>query len=221
MIGVLDYGIGNIGSILNMLKKAGAEAVAVTTGESLSACGRLILPGVGAFDQGMALLNQSGMRGALDEAVASGKPVLGICLGMQMLGLRSEEGNSEGLGYIPFSMRRFRPDGHPELKVPHMGWDRVEIVQRGASLVQGLEQPARFYFVHSYYAVCEDAGDVLMECDYGVHFAAAVHRGNVWGVQFHPEKSHRFGLQLLTAFQQGAQGAVPLDPGLRALRAGC
>ena len=151
MIGVLDYGIGNIGSILNMLKKAGAEAVAVTTGESLSACGRLILPGVGAFDQGMALLNQSGMRGALDEAVASGKPVLGICLGMQMLGLRSEEGNSEGLGYIPFSMRRFRLDGHPELKVPHMGWDRVEIVQRGASLVKGLEQHARINFVHSYY----------------------------------------------------------------------
>lgn len=203
MIGVLDYGIGNIGSILNMLKKAGAEAVAVTTGEGLSVCDRLILPGVGAFDQGMALLNQSGMRAALDEAVASGKPVLGICLGMQMLGLRSEEGNSEGLGYIPFSMRRFRPDGHPELKVPHMGWDRVRIVRPEAALVQGLEQPARFYFVHSYYAVCEDAGDVLMECDYGVHFAAAVHRGNVWGVQFHPEKSHRFGLQLLTSFSRG------------------
>lgn len=203
MIGVLDYGIGNIGSILNMLKKAGAEAVAVTTGESLSACGRLILPGVGAFDQGMALLEKSGMRAALDEAVASGKPVLGICLGMQMLGLRSEEGVSDGLGYIPFSMRRFRLDGHPELKVPHMGWDRVRIVRPEAALVQGLEQPARFYFVHSYYAVCEDPKDVLMECDYGVRFAAAVHRGNVWGVQFHPEKSHRFGLQLLTSFSRG------------------
>ena len=87
--------------------------------------------------------------------------------------------------------------------MPHMGWDRVEIVQRDAALVQGLEQPARFYFVHSYYAVCEDERDVLMECDYGVHFAAAVHRGNVWGVQFHPEKSHRFGLQLLTSFSRG------------------
>lgn len=212
MIGVLDYGIGNIGSILNMLKKVGVKAQPVTTGEALSTCDRLILPGVGAFDQGMALLNQSGMRGALDEAVASGKPVLGICLGMQMLGLRSEEGVSDGLGYIPFSMRRFCLDDHPELKVPHMGWDRVEIMQPEASLVQGLEQPARFYFVHSYYAVCEDERDVLMGCDYGVHFAAAVHRGNVWGVQFHPEKSHRFGLQLLTAFQQGA---VPLDPGPR------
>ena len=174
MIGVLDYGIGNIGSILNMLKKVGVKAQPVTTGEALSTCDRLILPGVGAFDQGMALLNQSGMRGALDEAVASGKPVLGICLGMQMLGLRSEEGVSDGLGYIPFSMRRFRLDDHPELKVPHMGWDRVEIVQRDAALVQGLEQPARFYFVHSYYAVCEDERDVLMECDYGVRFAAAV-----------------------------------------------
>ena len=113
MIGVLDYGIGNIGSILNMLKKVGAKAQPVTTGEALSACDRLILPGVGAFDQGMALLNQSGMRGALDEAVASGKPVLGICLGMQMLGLCSEEGVSDGLGYIPFSMRRFRLDDCP------------------------------------------------------------------------------------------------------------
>ena len=212
MIGVLDYGIGNIGSILNMLKKVGVKAQPVTTGEALSTCDRLILPGVGAFDQGMALLEKSGMRGALDEAVTSGKPILGICLGMQMLGLCSEEGVSDGLGYIPFSMRRFRLDGHPELKVPHMGWDRVRIVRPEAALVQGLEQPARFYFVHSYYAVCEDERDVLMECDYGVHFAAAVHRGNVWGVQFHPEKSHRFGLQLLTAFQQGA---VPRDPGPR------
>lgn len=203
MIGVLDYGIGNIGSILNMLKKAGAEAVAVTTGEGLSVCDRLILPGVGAFDQGMALLEKSGMRGALDEAVASGKPILGICLGMQMLGLHSEEGHSAGLGYLSFSMRRFHLEDHPELKVPHMGWDRVEIMQPEASLVQGLEQPARFYFVHSYYAVCEDPKDVLMECDYGVRFAAAVHRGNVWGVQFHPEKSHRFGLQLLTSFSRG------------------
>ena len=100
MIGVLDYGIGNIGSILNMLKKAGAEAVAVTTGEGVSVCDRLILPGVGAFDQGMALLEKSGMRGALDEAVTSGKPILGICLGMQMLGLCSEEGHSAGLVHI-------------------------------------------------------------------------------------------------------------------------
>ncbi|MDY3242526.1 MAG: imidazole glycerol phosphate synthase subunit HisH, partial [Candidatus Limiplasma sp.] len=113
MIGVLDYGIGNIGSILNMLKKAGAEAVAVTTGEGLPVCDRLILPGVGAFDQGMALLEKSGMRGALDETVASGKPILGICLGMQMLGLHSEEGHSAGLGYLPFSMRRFHLEDHP------------------------------------------------------------------------------------------------------------
>ena len=137
------------------------------------------------------------------KAVTSGKPILGICLGMQMLGLCSEEGHSAGLGCLPFSMRRFHLEDHPELKVPHMGWDRVEIMQPEASLVQGLEQPARFYFVHSYYAVCEDPKDVLMECDYGVRFAAAVHRGNVWGVQFHPEKSHRFGLQLLTSFSRG------------------
>lgn len=200
MIGVLDYGIGNIGSILNMLKKIGEEARPVAAREELEACGKLILPGVGAFDQGMELLEQSGMRPALDKAVKDGKPVLGICLGMQMLGTRSEEGVREGLGYIPFSLRRFSLEDHPELKAPHMGWDRVELTQPDDRLTRGLERPARFYFVHNYYAVCQNPSDVLMECDYGVRFAAAVRRGNVWGTQFHPEKSHRFGLQLLSGF---------------------
>lgn len=200
MIGVLDYGIGNIGSILNMLKKIGAEACAVTDAQAAARCGKLILPGVGAFDQGMALLNQSGMREALDEAVKAARPVLGICLGMQMLGRRSEEGSSEGLGYIPFDLRRFRLENQPELKIPHMGWDFVELSQPDDKLVQGLEQPPRFYFVHSYHAVCDDPADALMTCDYGYSFAAAVHRGSVWGTQFHPEKSHRFGMRLLSNF---------------------
>ncbi|MDD3334861.1 MAG: imidazole glycerol phosphate synthase subunit HisH [Eubacteriales bacterium] len=200
MIGVLDYGIGNIGSILNMLKKVGAQACAVTTADELSACDKLILPGVGAFDQGMALLEKSGMRPALDDAAASGKPLLGICLGMQMLGRSSEEGTGQGLCYIPFDLKRFQLPDHPELKVPHMGWDFVATVQPDDAFVKGLEQPARFYFVHSYYAVCDDPSDVLFQCDYGLSFAAAVHRGNVWGTQFHPEKSHRFGMRLLTNF---------------------
>lgn len=200
MIGVLDYGIGNIGSILNMLKKVGASAEAVTTADELNACDKLILPGVGAFDQGMALLDQSGMREALDKAVADGRPVMGICLGMQMLGLRSEEGVSAGLGYIPFSLKRFQLSDQPELKIPHMGWDYITLSQPEDKLVMGLEQPARFYFVHSYHAVCENPTDALMICDYGHPFAAAVHRGNVWGTQFHPEKSHRFGMCLLNNF---------------------
>lgn len=200
MIGVLDYGIGNIGSILNMLKKVGGEAMPVTTAAELEGCGKLILPGVGAFDQGMALLEQSGMRGALDRAVREGRPLLGICLGMQMLGQRSEEGKSEGLGYIPFSLRRFRLDNQPELKIPHMGWDFVTLNQPEDTLLLGVEQPARFYFVHSYYAVCDEPRDTLITCDYGYPFAAAVRRGSVWGTQFHPEKSHRFGMRLLSNF---------------------
>ena len=200
MIGVLDYGIGNIGSILNMVKKAGAEGCAVHTAMELAACDRLILPGVGKFDAGMALLTQSGMRGALDIAVGNGVPLLGICLGMQMLGRRSEEGPGEGLGYIPFDLKRFHLEDQLQLKIPHMGWDYVTLTQPELPLVKQLGPEPRFYFVHSYHAVCDDPSDVLMTCEYGYSFAAAVHRGNVWGTQFHPEKSHRFGLALIRSF---------------------
>ena len=202
MTGVLDYGVGNIGSILNMLKKVGAQGMPVRTAPELQSCDRLILPGVGRFDAGMALLKQSGLRAPLDCAVAAGVPLLGICLGMQMLGRRSEEGPGEGLGYLPFDLRRFRVEA--PLKVPHMGWDAVTLTQPDALLCQGLESEPRFYFVHSYYAVCDDPGDVLMTCDYGGPFAAAVHRGHVWGTQFHPEKSHRFGMRLIANFTKGA-----------------
>ena len=200
MIGVLDYGIGNIGSILNMLKKVGAEARAVTTAPQAQECHKLILPGVGSFDTGMELLEQSGMRQPLDSAVRQGKPVLGICLGMQMLGLRSEEGQRDGLGYIPFELKRFHLPDQPELKIPHMGWDYVDVMQPDAPFVLALPPQPRFYFVHSYYAVCQNEADVLMRCDYGLSFAAAVHRQNVWGTQFHPEKSHRFGMSLMQSF---------------------
>ncbi|MEG0741285.1 MAG: imidazole glycerol phosphate synthase subunit HisH [Clostridia bacterium] len=200
MIGVLDYGIGNIGSILNMLQKVGAQARAVRTAAEVEACDKLILPGVGAFDTGMALLERSGMRKALDRAVAQGKPLLGICLGMQMLGRHSEEGVAEGLCYIPFDLKRFALGGHPELKTPHMGWDYVTIFQPDAPLMQGLEAEPRFYFVHSYYAVCDDPAHALMSCEYGEPFVAAVRRQNVWGTQFHPEKSHRFGMRLMQNF---------------------
>lgn len=200
MISVLDDGIGNIGSILNMLKKVGAQARAVTDAAGVLASDKLILPGVGTFDAGMALLNQSGMREALDEKVAAGTPLLGICLGMQMLGRGSEEGPGDGLCYIPFDLKRFRLPQSSGLKVPHMGWDEVAVVQQGAALVSELPDEPRFYFVHSYYAVCDDPADVLMTCEYGHPFAAAVHRANVWGTQFHPEKSHRFGMALLRAF---------------------
>lgn len=200
MVGVLDFGIGNIGSVVNMLKKGDIEACAVQTAGQMDACNKLILPGVGAFDAGMALLTRSGLRPALDQAVAQGKPVLGICLGMQLLGRSSEEGVSEGLGYLPFSLKRLSAAKEPGLKIPHMGWDDVSVLSQNNPLVQGLEAPSRFYFVHSYYAQCEDNSIALMECEYGSPFVAAVHQKNIWGVQFHPEKSHRFGLRLLKNF---------------------
>lgn len=201
MIGILSYGIGNLGSIRNMLKKAGAASEIVETAEALAACDKLILPGVGAFDTGMELLAKSGMRQVLDEAVRSGKPLLGICLGMQMLGQYSEEGKRAGLGYIPFQNVRFRLDS-ARYKVPHMGWNYVAIADEGDPLVKGVTEKQRYYFVHSYHAQCEDARDALMLCDYGYPFAAAVRRGSVWGTQFHPEKSHRFGMALLKNFAE-------------------
>lgn len=199
MTGVLDFGIGNIASILNMIECVHGKGMAVHTAEELALCDRLILPGVGAFDAGMSRLNQSGMRDALDSAVAKGTPLLGICLGMQMLGLRSEEGQSEGLGYIPFRLKRFCLK-HESLKIPHMGWNSVVLDKPDHPLVSGLQEDARFYFVHSYHAVMSDPSDILMTCDYGGNFPAAVCRGNIFGTQFHPEKSHRFGKCLIRNF---------------------
>ena len=201
MIGILSYGIGNVGSIRNMLKKAGAAGEIIETADALKACDKLILPGVGAFDTGMELLNRSGMRPALDEAVQNGKPLLGICLGMQMLGQCSEEGQLPGLSYIPFQNIHFRLDP-AQFKVPHMGWNYVSITDESDPLVKGVAEKQRYYFVHSYHAKCDDARDALMLCDYGYSFAAAVRHGNVWGTQFHPEKSHRFGMALLKNFAE-------------------
>ena len=202
LIGILDYGIGNVGSIRNMLKKAGCESSIVYDAAALAACDKLILPGVGAFDEGMDRLDKSGMRQALDTAVTTGKPVLGICLGMQMLGLSSEEGKCEGLGYIPFRNIRFRLQDQPGLKVPHMGWNYVTIKHEPDPIVRGVSEPPRYYFVHSYHAQCDNQADVLMLCEYGYSFVAAVRHGNVWGTQFHPEKSHRFGMSLLKNFAE-------------------
>lgn len=140
------------------------------------------------------------MQQALIHAVRTDrKPLLGICLGMQMLGTGSAEGELPGLGFLDFRCERFS-DGDPDLRVPHMGWDRVTLCDPCDPLAAVLPDKPRFYFVHSYYAVCREASDVLMTCDYGVEFAAAVHRDNVWGTQFHPEKSHQFGMALLRSF---------------------
>lgn len=197
MIGVVDYGVGNLGSILNMFRKLGIEAATLGEPLELFAAERLILPGIGAFDACVSRLRERGFERPLLDAVARGVPLLGICVGMQMLTAGSEEGTLPGLGLVPARTVRFRPTAG--LKVPHMGWNEVRWTAADL-LGEGLDYGARFYFVHSYYVVCDDPENQLATAHYGHDFAACIRRGRVYGVQFHPEKSHRFGLRLLGNF---------------------
>lgn len=199
MVGIINYGLGNLGSIQNMLKVIGEKSLISSEIEVLEKCDKYILPGVGAFDAGMSRLKETGLdvfiqKVALDEK----KPILGICLGMQLLGRKSDEGELSGLGLIPFDTVRFQLDD-TGLKIPHMGWDIVEF-EKKTNLVKNLVEPQRYYFVHSYHAKCDSEENVLMTCDYGYKFAAAVCKDNIMGVQFHPEKSHDFGMRLLKNF---------------------
>lgn len=199
MLGIINYGLGNLGSIQNMLKVIGEKSIISSDINELETCDRYILPGVGAFDAGMQKLSESGLTEFIKHvAINDRRPILGICLGMQLLGRKSEEGTLPGLGLIPFDNIRFRLDD-TELKVPHMGWDIVDFKQN-SPLISGLEGTQRYYFVHSFHAQCDNDENILMTCDYGYEFAASVVKDNIMGVQFHPEKSHDFGMALLTNF---------------------
>jgi glutamine amidotransferase len=203
MITIVDYGVGNLGSILNMLKKVGAKAQTSSDPAVLRQAEKLILPGVGAFDAGMKKLNEIGLVPVLNELVLEKKvPVIGLCLGMQLLTKSSEEGAEAGLGWIDAQTVRFKfgPE-NAHLKVPHMGWNTLEIC-RPHPLVADLGPESRFYFVHSYHVVCADEMDVVAYTDYGCPLAAVIARGNIMGAQFHPEKSHKFGMQLLKNFAE-------------------
>lgn len=199
MIAIINYGLGNLGSISNMLKAIGEKSIITADKDVIEKADKIILPGVGAFDAGMERLNKQGLASVLKtQVIEKKKPILGICLGMQLLGRGSEEGIMTGLDIIPFDNVRFNLDD-TNLKVPHMGWDIVEFKQEN-SLVQELSGTQRYYFVHSYHAKCDSKDNVLMTCDYGYEFAAAVVKDNIYGVQFHPEKSHDFGMALLNNF---------------------
>ncbi|WDR02344.1 imidazole glycerol phosphate synthase subunit HisH [Devosia algicola] len=199
-IAVVDYGAGNIGSVLNMIRKAGGRGFAASRSEDLAASSKIILPGVGSFDNAMSRLSALRFVEPLKDHARAGRPLFGICLGMQLLSDASEEGGLEGLGLIPGEVRRFDFDGESiGLKVPHMGWNGVTPAKEHL-LCRGLESDARFYFVHSYFYDTQNPADALFYTEYGQRFASGVHRGNVMGVQFHPEKSHRFGMQLLKNF---------------------
>ena len=206
MISIIDYGVCNVGSILNMLKRVGAAARLVASPAELAGSTKLILPGIGAFDAGMSYLRQKGFVEPLRELVLERRtPILGICLGAQLMTLGSEEGNDSGLGFFQAQVRRFKfpPQG---LKVPHIGWNRVK-VEKANALLEGYAEPPRFYFVHSYYMDCADAGDVVATTVYGHGFVSIIGHGATVGVQFHPEKSHRFGMQLMSNFAAADTGA--------------
>ncbi len=206
MIVIVDYGMGNLGSILNMLKKIGDPAAKISSDpKDIEQADKLILPGVGAFDTGMQRLREAGLISLLNEKVLKAKtPTLGICLGMQLITRGSEEGELPGLGWIDAETIRFRLDPKQSMmKVPHMGWNSIKI-QREGVLFKNMYPDARFYFVHSYHVVCRNPDDVLATTDYGYDFVSALQRDHILGAQFHPEKSHKFGMKLYKNFVEFA-----------------
>lgn len=200
MLVIVDLGIGNTGSLLNMFRKLGVAATLSTDPDRILNADRLVLPGVGSFKRGVQRLEETGTAAAIGEFVATkGRPLLGICLGMQLLTRKSEEGGGAGLGLIPGETVRLRAPEGSRLKIPHMGWNNVK-TSREHPLFGGLPDDARFYFVHSYHVVCDSPDSAIGETEYGYPFVSSVAAENVSGVQFHPEKSHQFGMRLLENF---------------------
>jgi glutamine amidotransferase len=199
MITIVNYGMGNLGSMLNMFKRIGVNATIESAPALIRQAEKLVLPGVGAFDSAMTCINSvSGLREVLDhKALVEQTPILGVCLGMQLLTRSSEEGKLPGLGWIPSVTLRFpKQDG---LKVPHMGWN-VALPNMPSRLTAQVGDEPRYYFVHSYGVHVDDPAHSLMTTYYGVDFDSAIGCDNIYGVQFHPEKSHRFGMQILKNF---------------------
>jgi len=201
MITLIDYGVGNIFAFQNVYKRLDIPIKIAKNPKDLINAKKLILPGVGSFDFAMSQLNASGMRDTLDKLVIQDKiPVIGICVGMQMMGNRSDEGGADGLKWIDADILKFDEKliNH-RTKLPHMGWnDVIPIVEN--SLFNGLEKDAIFYFLHSYYFKCNNPSDGIAISDYGISFTSAVNHKNIYGIQFHPEKSHQYGEKLLYNF---------------------
>lgn len=189
IVGIVDYGVGNIGSVRTLLKNLKLDSMLVASSDSFSACDALILPGVGRFDFAMMRLKERALIDPIIEFANSGKPMIGICLGMQLLGSFSEEGNVEGLNLIPGKVRKFTHD----LRSPHMGWNLVDFV----NIELPPEHIPRYYFVHSYYFEPTQKKHILGRTDYGLNFASAIQLENIYGLQFHPEKSHFYGRELI------------------------
>lgn len=206
MIVVVDYGVGNLGSIINMLKKVGVKAVVSSEPDMLQQAEKLILPGIGAFDAGMNKLNERGLVPLLNYLALEKKvPFLGLCLGLQLMTKKSEEGLAQGLGWFDAETVRFKFGAEQtHLKVPHMGWNMIDVC-RPHPLFTDLEALSRFYFVHSYHVQSHDPEAVLAETDYGFRFHSILGKGNLLGAQFHPEKSHKYGMRLLRNFAEAVK----------------
>ena len=201
MITIIDYGVGNINAFVNVYKRINVDVKIAKSLADLEDAQKLILPGVGHFDYAMSELIKSGMREKLDELVMVKKvPIIGICVGMQMMGKSSDEGSLDGLKWIDATIRKFDETKIQQVtKLPHMGWNDVQPISSN-SLFNGLEKEALFYFLHSYYFECNDTADILATSEYGEQFTCAAHHENVYGIQFHPEKSHHYGETLLHNF---------------------
>jgi imidazole glycerol-phosphate synthase subunit HisH len=200
MTTIVDYGMGNLGSVVNMFKRIGAPCELTHDLDKISKAKKILLPGVGAFDTAMERINSSGMLPVLNEKALKEKvPVLGICLGMQLLTHGSEEGKLHGLRWVNAHTYSFKKRIAPELKIPHMGWN-VANISGQCDLTKGFTGEIRFYFVHSYFVTVDNENNSMMKTPYGVEFDSALHQDNIFGAQFHPEKSHKFGMQLFKNF---------------------
>jgi imidazole glycerol-phosphate synthase subunit HisH len=202
MITLVDYGLGNIQAFANIFKRLNVQATVAKSPEELARAQKVILPGVGAFDWAMTRLAESGMRACLDDLVLTKqRPVLGVCVGMQMMASRSDEGALPGLGWIDAEVKKFHDTGAQDIQLPHMGWNSV-LPQATQCLFRGVGSSPRYYFLHSFYFLPRRSDSVLAVTNYNGPFASAVRSGNIFGVQFHPEKSHQWGIQLLKNFAE-------------------
>lgn len=201
MIGILDYGVGNVNAFLNVYKKLGIKAEAISDASSLHLASHLVLPGVGSFDYAIDKFNTSGLKQPTEDLVInSGIPLLGVCVGMQMLASRSDEGSASGLNWIPGTVQHFRAYNECKLPLPHMGWNNL-ILGSENKITNGLDH-ACFYFLHSFVYRSENPGSVLARADYGGKFEVIINKNNIYGMQCHPEKSHSFGSRFLKNFSE-------------------
>lgn len=200
MITIVNYGLGNLGSIQNMLKRLGYSSEITDSKDKIKEAKKIILPGVGRFDAAMNKINDLDLKETLDfKALVEKTPILGICLGMQLLTNHSEEGNVSGFGWIDANVKRFQFTSDKMFKIPHMGWNEV-FVSNNCPLTDSMDDTFKYYFVHSYYVSVKNSQDSFLKCDYGIKFDAGIYHENIFGVQFHPEKSHKYGKILLNNF---------------------